>query len=193
MTLVERIGTLRPKRQRTTWGVLPQPAWRIAHLNKTHIQGPSYSNFCRLIVSYVIPQGSCLALPDKGQSQRVVGLLGNRQDIIQQAAAEGKLNVILSRDLNIVCNIMGNSKDTPASSASSAATRQTRQQPGLACNNCRDRKLRCDRQPTCGLCQSLGVECVRASSGLPRGPKKGHMRILQTKISKSEPFHSMLL
>lgn len=81
---------------------------------------------------------------------------------------------------------MGTGKDT-AGSPSTTTTGRTRQQPGLACDECRARKLRCDRQrPACSLCQSLGSECVRASTSLPRGPKKGHMRILQSKISTTD-------
>ncbi|KAI5241783.1 hypothetical protein E4T42_07910 [Aureobasidium subglaciale] len=80
---------------------------------------------------------------------------------------------------------MKTSKDTPRTSSTPSG--RTRQQPGLACDECRARKLRCDRQrPTCTLCESIGVECVRASTSLPRGPKKGHMRILQSKINDLE-------
>ena len=81
---------------------------------------------------------------------------------------------------------MKTSKDAPQTSSTPSG--RTRQQPGLACDECRARKLRCDRQrPTCSLCESIGVECVRASTSQPRGPKKGHMRILQSKISMLAP------
>ncbi|THY11162.1 hypothetical protein D6D02_05933 [Aureobasidium pullulans] len=80
---------------------------------------------------------------------------------------------------------MKTSKDAPQTSSTPSG--RTRQLPGLACDECRARKLRCDRQrPTCSLCESIGVECVRASTSLPRGPKKGHMRILQSKINDLE-------
>ncbi|EOD53046.1 putative fungal specific transcription factor domain protein [Neofusicoccum parvum UCRNP2] len=71
---------------------------------------------------------------------------------------------------------------TPLDSPPAAAPR-SRQQAGLACDECRRRKLRCDRgQPHCGACRESGVVCNRTSTRQPRGPKKGHLRALQSRI-----------
>ncbi|KAJ5351646.1 hypothetical protein N7452_000620 [Penicillium brevicompactum] len=57
---------------------------------------------------------------------------------------------------------------------------------GLACEECRRRKLRCDRrQPSCGLCETSGVEC-QITARPPRGPKRGYLKLLQNRI---EPFN----
>ncbi|KAL1642554.1 hypothetical protein SLS58_005322 [Diplodia intermedia] len=71
---------------------------------------------------------------------------------------------------------------TKADSPPAAATR-SRQQAGLACDECRRRKLRCDRgQPSCGVCRESGAVCNRTTARQPRGPKKGHLRALQSRI-----------
>ncbi|KAJ5797805.1 uncharacterized protein N7503_007101 [Penicillium pulvis] len=58
--------------------------------------------------------------------------------------------------------------------------------PGLACEECRRRKLRCDRrQPKCGLCESSGVEC-QITARPPRGPKRGYLKVLQDRIANLE-------
>ncbi|KXT00043.1 hypothetical protein AC578_4864 [Pseudocercospora eumusae] len=67
------------------------------------------------------------------------------------------------------------------------ATHQSRQQAGAACEQCRERKLRCERGvTTCKHCKERGVECRRPSAGQPRGPKKGQVRMLQSRISLLE-------
>lgn len=64
--------------------------------------------------------------------------------------------------------------------------RLNRQAQGLACNECRARKLRCDRvRPTCGTCESLGVTCTPNSVRQPRGPRKGYLKTLQSRICKN--------
>ncbi|KAF2729918.1 hypothetical protein EJ04DRAFT_587531 [Polyplosphaeria fusca] len=69
------------------------------------------------------------------------------------------------------------------SSQTSPVTPRPRQQAGLACDECRRRKLRCDReQPQCGICRDSGVVCNRTTTRQPRGPKKGHLRALQSRI-----------
>ncbi|KAF2676695.1 hypothetical protein K458DRAFT_379638 [Lentithecium fluviatile CBS 122367] len=58
----------------------------------------------------------------------------------------------------------------------------SRQQPGLACEACRSKKLRCDReQPQCGTCRAANIACVVDFDRLPRG-RKGNVKSLQTKI-----------
>lgn len=62
---------------------------------------------------------------------------------------------------------------------------RSRQRPGAACDECRRRKLRCDReQPKCGVCAESGVVCQTTAVGPPRGPKRGHLKVLQTRIGE---------
>lgn len=65
---------------------------------------------------------------------------------------------------------------------------QPRQLPGPACEECRKRKLRCDRQrPACSTCAETGVVCDINTNRLARGPKKGDLKALRNRVSK---FHS---
>ncbi|KAK0715944.1 fungal-specific transcription factor domain-containing protein [Lasiosphaeris hirsuta] len=60
---------------------------------------------------------------------------------------------------------------------------QPRQQPGSACEECRKRKLRCDRQrPQCGTCADAGIVCEVNNNRLARGPKKGDLKALRSRI-----------
>ncbi|KAI1080447.1 hypothetical protein F5B20DRAFT_589247 [Whalleya microplaca] len=64
---------------------------------------------------------------------------------------------------------------------------RTRQQPGAACDECRRRKLRCDRKkPQCGSCQASGVACIVPATKPARGPKRGHLKTLQARIAALE-------
>ncbi|KAK5656796.1 hypothetical protein OQA88_4344 [Cercophora sp. LCS_1] len=75
----------------------------------------------------------------------------------------------------------------PKSSTGSTSQRPSRQAEGLACDECRVRKLRCDRvRPTCGTCEHLGIPCTPNTSRQPRGPRKGHLKALQSRISALE-------
>lgn len=61
-----------------------------------------------------------------------------------------------------------------------------RQQPGLACEECRRRKARCDRgRPQCGICADAGRECVFVDKRAPRGPKKGQLKDLRSRVGMS--------
>lgn len=61
-----------------------------------------------------------------------------------------------------------------------------RQKPGAACEECRRRKLRCDRrQPQCGSCQATGVPCHTTTVRAARGPKPGYLKDLKARIGKS--------
>ncbi|KAL2127140.1 hypothetical protein VTI74DRAFT_11261 [Chaetomium olivicolor] len=63
------------------------------------------------------------------------------------------------------------------------ATGQPRQLPGSACEECRKRKLRCDRQrPQCGTCADAGIVCEVNNNRLARGPKKGDLKALRSRI-----------
>ncbi|KAH8879031.1 hypothetical protein GQ53DRAFT_856499 [Thozetella sp. PMI_491] len=62
-----------------------------------------------------------------------------------------------------------------------------RQQPGLACEECRRKKLRCDRkQPVCGNCLDAGIMCEVITDRLPRGPRKGTIKALRSQILSLE-------
>ncbi|KAL3479701.1 hypothetical protein BJX99DRAFT_255424 [Aspergillus californicus] len=61
----------------------------------------------------------------------------------------------------------------------------SRQRPGSACEECRRRKVRCDRQrPQCQVCYESGLECKISTARLPRGPRKGQLRTLRTRIGR---------
>ncbi|KAL6867816.1 hypothetical protein J3F83DRAFT_765749 [Trichoderma novae-zelandiae] len=63
----------------------------------------------------------------------------------------------------------------------------TRQQPGLACEECRRRKARCDRvRPKCGICADSGRNCVVLDKRSQRGPKKGQLKDLRSRLMMLE-------
>ncbi|CAI7662382.1 unnamed protein product [Penicillium glandicola] len=65
-----------------------------------------------------------------------------------------------------------------------APTKSRRQQSGLACEECRSRKLKCDMaEPQCGTCYNLGVTCITNPLRRPRGPRKGHVKTLKSRIA----------
>ncbi|KAK3324864.1 hypothetical protein B0H66DRAFT_587751 [Apodospora peruviana] len=75
--------------------------------------------------------------------------------------------------------------DTEQSRGSTTTSSRPRQLPGSACEECRRRKLRCDRvQPQCGACIDSGTNCVMRATNPPRGPKKGHLRALRNQIAQ---------
>lgn len=60
---------------------------------------------------------------------------------------------------------------------------EPRQQPGYACEECRKKKLRCDRQrPQCGACANAQIPCEVNDRRTPRGPKKGSIGALRSRI-----------
>jgi hypothetical protein len=61
----------------------------------------------------------------------------------------------------------------------------TRQQPGYSCEECRKRKARCDRaRPSCGACAEAGTTCVVPQNRPARGPKKGQLNALRSRIGE---------
>nr|BDX35615.1 transcription factor StrO [Stachybotrys sp.] len=72
----------------------------------------------------------------------------------------------------------------PTTPTTDTAQQRVRQQPGSACDECRRRKLRCDRmKPQCLACVNSGVTCTTRNDCAPRGPKKGHLNALRDKIA----------
>ncbi|KAJ0416961.1 fungal-specific transcription factor domain-containing protein [Aspergillus carlsbadensis] len=70
-------------------------------------------------------------------------------------------------------------------SSSTSPAHSSRQRPGSACEECRRRKVRCDRQrPQCQVCYESGLECKISTTRLPRGPRKGQLRTLRTRIGR---------
>ncbi|KAL2847125.1 fungal-specific transcription factor domain-containing protein [Aspergillus pseudodeflectus] len=68
-----------------------------------------------------------------------------------------------------------------------ATKRPARQQPGLACEECRRRKARCDRaQPQCGACMMTGRVCIVNHNRHRRGPKKGQLKALYSRLEVLE-------
>ncbi|KAI0377763.1 fungal-specific transcription factor domain-containing protein [Hypomontagnella monticulosa] len=62
-----------------------------------------------------------------------------------------------------------------------------RQHPGLACEECRRRKARCDRsRPCCGNCNDTGKQCIFNDQRAQRGPKKGQIRALRDRVNTLE-------
>ncbi|KAK3898828.1 fungal-specific transcription factor domain-containing protein [Staphylotrichum tortipilum] len=67
----------------------------------------------------------------------------------------------------------------------SSSSGHSRQLPGSACEECRKRKLRCDRQrPQCGTCVDAGIACEVNNNRLARGPKKGDLKALRSRIGE---------
>ncbi|KAH9895433.1 putative Zn(II)2Cys6 transcription factor [Xylariomycetidae sp. FL2044] len=63
------------------------------------------------------------------------------------------------------------------------AAQPRRQQLRIACEECRRKRIRCDRgTPQCMACASAGKECVVRDSCPRRGPKKGYLKTLQNRI-----------
>ncbi|KAI1134066.1 fungal-specific transcription factor domain-containing protein [Hypoxylon sp. FL0543] len=62
-----------------------------------------------------------------------------------------------------------------------------RQLPGLSCEECRRRKARCDRaRPQCGTCAETGITCVVVDKRPQRGPKKGQLKALRSRVATLE-------
>ncbi|RYP69021.1 hypothetical protein DL771_006347 [Monosporascus sp. 5C6A] len=62
-----------------------------------------------------------------------------------------------------------------------------RQQPGLACEECRRRKARCDRKrPRCATCADSGISCIVVDKRSQRGPKRGQLKALRNRVAMLE-------
>ncbi|KAK4231629.1 hypothetical protein QBC38DRAFT_541260 [Podospora fimiseda] len=70
---------------------------------------------------------------------------------------------------------------------SSSTSTVVRQQPGYACEECRRRKARCDRvRPQCGFCVETGTACVIIEKRPQRGPKRGQLSAMRSRIATLE-------
>ncbi|KJK81384.1 hypothetical protein H634G_03403 [Metarhizium anisopliae BRIP 53293] len=69
------------------------------------------------------------------------------------------------------------------STTTATSSGDARQQPGLACEECRRRKARCDRvRPRCGICAESGRTCVVVDKRSQRGPRKGQLKDLRSRL-----------
>lgn len=99
-------------------------------------------------------------------------------------------------DMSVAANPLG-TKDQQCANESATEARASVVPPGsnsmenerpseasnkrLACNPCRDRKVRCDRQhPTCGRCGKMGSECHYSSPSKQGVSKLDLSRLLVT-------------
>lgn len=74
---------------------------------------------------------------------------------------------------------------SPASASASVSPPPSRISTGVACEECRRRKSKCDRiRPQCGTCEDIGAACVFPEKRMQRGPKKGQMNALRTRIGE---------
>ncbi|RDW83576.1 putative Zn(II)2Cys6 transcription factor [Aspergillus mulundensis] len=73
----------------------------------------------------------------------------------------------------------------PQKSQARDTSKPARQQPGLACEECRKRKARCDRaKPQCGSCLMTGRVCIVNHNRPRRGPKKGQIESLYSRLGR---------
>ncbi|KAL1918256.1 uncharacterized protein VTP21DRAFT_2916 [Calcarisporiella thermophila] len=60
-----------------------------------------------------------------------------------------------------------------------------------ACDQCRSKKIKCDGlAPVCGSCQCIGCTCTYAAVFRKRGPPKGYVEAIETRLNR---VHEMLL
>lgn len=59
----------------------------------------------------------------------------------------------------------------------------------IACVICRKRKLKCDgSKPSCSTCTRLGHSCAYDEVRRKSGPKRGYVKALEERLSKSNLF-----
>lgn len=62
----------------------------------------------------------------------------------------------------------------------------------LACMICRKRKLKCDGvRPSCSTCSRLGHTCAYDEQRRKSGPKRGYVKALEERLSKSRPWSAI--
>ncbi|KAL3442731.1 fungal-specific transcription factor domain-containing protein [Aspergillus insuetus] len=84
-----------------------------------------------------------------------------------------------------ICHLQPGNHNRSAPSQPQQTKRRLRQSPGAACEECRRRKLRCDRKmPQCGVCAATSVVCKFNHSRSV--PKKRNLQQLQQQIAALE-------
>ncbi|PKK73400.1 hypothetical protein RhiirC2_695016, partial [Rhizophagus irregularis] len=62
-----------------------------------------------------------------------------------------------------------------------------RQRVSKACDSCRRKKVKCDGiQPTCGNCSAFNLECTYNDTTKKRGPPKGYIEAIETRLHRME-------
>ncbi|KAJ1665596.1 hypothetical protein IW140_005983 [Coemansia sp. RSA 1813] len=62
-----------------------------------------------------------------------------------------------------------------------------RQRVSRACDKCRRKKVKCDgKHPVCSHCEELGYECTYLDATKKRGPPKGYIEAIETRLHKVE-------
>ncbi|KAL8382488.1 hypothetical protein RB595_006324 [Gaeumannomyces hyphopodioides] len=74
----------------------------------------------------------------------------------------------------------------PEPAGTKLPAKRPRQNPGPACQQCRIKKLRCDRRTPCGWCAGAGVQCHVDTTPPQRGPKRGYLKALRSRIAALE-------
>ncbi|KAJ1907740.1 hypothetical protein LPJ81_000562 [Coemansia sp. IMI 209127] len=62
-----------------------------------------------------------------------------------------------------------------------------RQRVSRACDKCRRKKVKCDgKHPVCTHCEELGHQCTYLDATKKRGPPKGYIEVIETRLHKVE-------
>jgi len=73
---------------------------------------------------------------------------------------------------------------------------QIKRRVSKACDNCRVLKSRCERETTdqdCRRCESEGLECTSDAPVKRRGPAKGYVQLVETRVHELEAVMGVLL
>ncbi|CDS06862.1 hypothetical protein LRAMOSA09387 [Lichtheimia ramosa] len=75
------------------------------------------------------------------------------------------------------------------SSSDTGTSGQKRQRVSRACDLCRRKKIKCDGgTPICGNCQAFNLECSYKDMTKKRGPPKGYIEAVESRLHKLEAF-----
>ncbi|KAJ1978331.1 hypothetical protein H4R35_001950 [Dimargaris xerosporica] len=79
------------------------------------------------------------------------------------------------------------SSETTTHALHNGTTKRRRQRTTQACDTCRRRKIKCDNQlPRCSHCLAQDLECLYAERPKKRGPPKGYIDSIETRLAKME-------
>ncbi|KAJ2548498.1 hypothetical protein EV175_004804, partial [Coemansia sp. RSA 1933] len=60
-----------------------------------------------------------------------------------------------------------------------------RQRVSRACDKCRRKKVKCDgKLPVCTHCEELGYDCTYLDATKKRGPPKGYIDVIESRLHK---------